>query len=331
MIIAHECPINLLDQIQKFTEYDFCLVHLLDEQEKYRDYFIKSKISGRTIFLDNSCFELGEPYDEKKYRYWINELNPLYYVVPADNNSYKRTIDITKRWIENPPNSFSSPIAVCVGNTKKEAMKCFVKLIEIPSVRKIGIPFDLNCFLSKEKIHIFPDLENSIRNENKKGIENYFEYGVKNNNLIFDINKEFLSDTTYKYLKCMDGRINLIREINNSGLLTYREIDDELHPSVSLHFLGCSLPQEMAHYKNSAVMSEPLHTFSSVDTSNPVLHGLYNIKYAPYGLDFKIGKKMFELISEPINQSQIKDVVYNMKSFRKFCNGVLDEKMDIDF
>ena len=40
------------------------------------------------------------------------------------------------------------------------------------------------------------------------------------------------------------------------------------------HLLGCGLPQEFKFYKE-------MHWIDSVDTSNPVMHGMHDIRYTP--------------------------------------------------
>ena len=35
--IAHEAPIDLFDEVQRLTDYDYALVHLLEENGRYRE------------------------------------------------------------------------------------------------------------------------------------------------------------------------------------------------------------------------------------------------------------------------------------------------------
>jgi hypothetical protein len=40
--IAHESPIDLFSYVQTKTDYDYCLVHLLEESEAYKEAFVKA-------------------------------------------------------------------------------------------------------------------------------------------------------------------------------------------------------------------------------------------------------------------------------------------------
>jgi len=39
MKIAHEAPLSIYDRVQSLTDYDYALVHLFEENEKYYDKF----------------------------------------------------------------------------------------------------------------------------------------------------------------------------------------------------------------------------------------------------------------------------------------------------
>ena len=80
--ISHEVPFCLLEKSREFNDYDYCLPHLMDENEEYRDFFYKSKEMGRYIVMDNSLHELGEAYDSDRLIYWINEIKPDEFIVP---------------------------------------------------------------------------------------------------------------------------------------------------------------------------------------------------------------------------------------------------------
>ena len=52
--VSHEVPSALLHLSKHINDYDYCLPHLLDENEDYKNYFIKAKKNGRYIIMDNS-------------------------------------------------------------------------------------------------------------------------------------------------------------------------------------------------------------------------------------------------------------------------------------
>lgn len=97
--------------------------------------------------------------------------------------------------------------------------------------------------------------------------------------------------------KCMNGRISLMDELKRIGLLQ----------GVKVHLLGCYLPQEFRHYKD-------WEEIVSLDTSNPVVHGLKHIRYGDEGLTVKESVKLVDLIEV---ESFPDDVLYNIRKFRE--------------
>lgn len=59
--INHEVPIQCLGQAW-FNDYEYALAHNFD-QPGYVDYFRAAANAGRTVYLDNSAFELGGSVD----------------------------------------------------------------------------------------------------------------------------------------------------------------------------------------------------------------------------------------------------------------------------
>jgi hypothetical protein len=75
-----------------------------------------------------------------------------------------------------------------------------------------------------------------------------------------------------------------------------------------LHLLGCALPQEFSYY-NDAIFN----FIESIDTSNPVIHGIMGVSYKNYGLDRKISTKV-----DTIQETHNKEIVYNnIKKFKE--------------
>ena len=52
--IAHEAPKSIFSRVQDFTDYDYALVHLFEEDEEYLKQFQQAALKGREIILDNS-------------------------------------------------------------------------------------------------------------------------------------------------------------------------------------------------------------------------------------------------------------------------------------
>lgn len=99
----------------------------------------------------------------------------------------------------------------------------------------------------------------------------------------------------------MDGRQNFIRDLMFDGVWCYNKPH---------HLLGCTLPQEFAFY-------EGVDEIESIDTSNPVVAGMYDIKYSDHGLDDKLIHKLAELMESPVTDEHWNNIEYNIKMFRK--------------
>lgn len=98
------------------------------------------------------------------------------------------------------------------------------------------------------------------------------------------------------------GRVFFVNSLINKGLLR----DWKKH-----HLLGCSLPQELIWYKN------PIYNFlTSIDTSSPVLHTIFDKKYESWGLKEKIKTKLADYIN--IDSSLINSnlLYYNLEIFK---------------
>ena len=258
--IAHEAPLSLMPLVRQMTDYDYCLVHLLEESGGYFKFFRDSLKMGREVILDNSIFELGEAFDWDKYLYWIKILKPTYYIIPDFLEDQEKTLGYLERWLikYHPYTLPSKPIAVVQGSTLEEAVKCYQVMSQNSLVDKIAIPFNRAFYL---------DL---IPHPNK-----YVSYALGRVYFITHLLKNYLIKTTDR-----------------------------------LHLLGASLPQEFFYYRN-------LDFIDSLDTSNPVVAGIKNVRYERYGLTTKISQKMVELFYIPIEEVDVELIKENIKSFKE--------------
>ena len=81
-----------------------------------------------------------------------------------------------------------------------------------------------------------------------------------------------------------------------------------------LHLLGCSLPQEFMAYRGNPYIV-------SIDTSNPVVHGLREIPYTSDGLTIKESIKLADLFMTEPTPRQLDIIKWNVAAFRWFVNG----------
>jgi len=59
----------------------------------------------------------------------------------------------------------------------------------------------------------------------------------------------------------------------------------------------------------------------SLDTSNPVVHGIKGVRYTDQGLWDKESQKLFEMINQDVNKKQLEMIRNNIQKFRWFTNG----------
>ena len=108
--IAHESPKSIFDDVQKVTDYDYALVHLLEEDEQYLKHFQQAIKKGREVILDNSIFELEEAFDAEKFKYWVDDLRPSWYIVPDVLEDAEGTINKMSDWNRKYFNCFKRRI-----------------------------------------------------------------------------------------------------------------------------------------------------------------------------------------------------------------------------
>jgi hypothetical protein len=108
-----------------------------------------------------------------------------------------------------------------------------------------------------------------------------------------------------KYVSWMLGRVKLLGDLVRDGIIN----ENKKH-----HLLGVSLPQEGLYYRQYPWLY-------SMDSSNPVVHGIKEIEYKEVGLWNKESQKLIELINLPQEQVNMNKVLYNIHKFKYFWNG----------
>ncbi len=116
--------------------------------------------------------------------------------------------------------------------------------------------------------------------------------------------------------------------LSRINFINYNYDELSLYP---MHLLGCALPQEFKSYSNVRY-----GFIKTLDTSNPVIHGIHGVKYESWGLSSKIRIKMDDLmLNDYSNDKQIMDDIYfNIFMFKLFvCSttcGVINYRYDIE-
>ena len=100
MKISHEVPLSLLERSKHFNDYDYCLPHLLDKYQQYRNFYIEGKLQDpeRFIIMDNGLFE-GVTHTADDLIEKINLIKPDVFVVPDSWNDADTTYRNAKYWM----------------------------------------------------------------------------------------------------------------------------------------------------------------------------------------------------------------------------------------
>lgn len=99
-------------------------------------------------------------------------------------------------------------------------------------------------------------------------------------------------------LSLMYARVQLISILADSC---------EPHP---IHLLGVALPQEGVYYRNNEWVK-------SVDTSNPVIHGMFGTRYETGGVDHKRSELLADFIHNQVAVKEEAKIWHNIDEFRK--------------
>lgn len=109
-----------------------------------------------------------------------------------------------------------------------------------------------------------------------------------------------------KWLSYAKGRIMTINRLLEENVINVNKPH---------HLLGCSLPFEFITYRTGYPWLE------SMDTSNPIVHGIKKIRYGYGGLISKESIKLVDLINEVPNEEQLTIIRHNVSAFREIVNG----------
>ena len=160
MKVSHEVPRCLLLASQEFNDYDYCLPHLLDKDEEYKQYFFDAKKSGRYIIMDNSLHELGEAYDYDRLLHWVKELKPNEFIVPDVWMEGHQTAAQAKYWKQYKYPKGTKITAVIQGKDSDDAFLC-ASLLQNLGYEKLCVSYGAtwynDCF-----IHSNPDMGKAL-------------------------------------------------------------------------------------------------------------------------------------------------------------------------
>ena len=123
--VSHEVPRCLLYDSENFNDYDYALVHLLEEDETYREYFLEARDKGRYIILDNSLHELGHAYNDAGLLKWVEELRPNEFIIPDVWEDRNASVVNARKWASIELPEGVEKVAVVQATTIHEAATCY--------------------------------------------------------------------------------------------------------------------------------------------------------------------------------------------------------------
>lgn len=105
---------------------------------------------------------------------------------------------------------------------------------------------------------------------------------------------------------------------NRQRLVDSLAVEGVINTVKKHHLLGCWLPQEFTYYRTGAYKF-----IDSIDTSNPILHGIEGERYEDEGLFHKSTIKMESLMFRPAKDFiPVYDIIEeNIEKFKDFVNG----------
>lgn len=94
--INHEVPVKYLDDDLWFNDYEYALAHNFAD-DACKSYFKRAVNQGRTVYLDNSAFELGESVGLDVLQQCVDDLEGKAYVfLPDAVGDASRTLSLSR-------------------------------------------------------------------------------------------------------------------------------------------------------------------------------------------------------------------------------------------
>lgn len=137
--INHEVPLKYLDADLWFNDYEYALAHNFSDLN-YIDHFRKAIKTGRTVYLDNSAFELGESVSARDLMACLDRLGGSAYVfLPDAVGDSERTLSLSSNFA-NKLKATNCPMwGVIQGQSNEEVDHCLKEMVKI--THNIALPY----------------------------------------------------------------------------------------------------------------------------------------------------------------------------------------------
>jgi hypothetical protein len=149
-LISHEIPLALIDEHQrKISDYMYVLLHKLIEDPVYAQKAMDHQKSGGMVYMDNSCFELGQSLSDELLYEWCEKLSPDIVVLPDVLGDRDATLRRTFDFLDKYPHVANYGMAVAQGSNPAELIDCYAEFRDYRSehddyIEMLAIPFVYN-------------------------------------------------------------------------------------------------------------------------------------------------------------------------------------------
>ena len=130
MKISHELPLSLLEYSMGWNDYEYCLPHLLDKHQDYRQYFLDSRERDRFIIMDNGLFE-GVTHTIQDLLEKIDLIKPDIFIVPDEWNDSTITAKNAKHWLQYKMPMRTKLMVVLQGKTVNDIHLLYKQCIDL--------------------------------------------------------------------------------------------------------------------------------------------------------------------------------------------------------
>jgi len=146
--LAIGSPISMMNDLCPRGDIELCFTHLLKSNNTdYKQYYLNAKKSGRFVILDNGIMEIGYSMSAKDLLSVASEINPDLVTPPEILNDSHSTLKMTYDFVKDFKKSGLYPktkiLGVAHGANFIDWCSSFQKLMQIPQIARIGLPYDI--------------------------------------------------------------------------------------------------------------------------------------------------------------------------------------------
>ena len=133
LLVSHESPIQLFEESLNYNDYQYCLVHLMEESDEYCDWFLNAKENNTFVVMGTTSFEavtvIGDWFDGELRR--GGSINVSGILVDDLGNRVEENITVTigKPFKINPLNKNKSGDENLFENITTEMMRRIAHLL----------------------------------------------------------------------------------------------------------------------------------------------------------------------------------------------------------